>query len=104
MKIGFNDYQAAAHKTAAYGDRHLYPFLGLAEEAGEVIGKLAKAMRKNVDADHEDIKKELGDVLWMLSECCTVMDFDLEEVAMSNLEKLADRNERGVIIGEGDNR
>lgn len=104
MKIGFNDYQAQAHKTAAYGDRHLYPFLGLAEEAGEVLGKLAKAMRKNVDADHEAIKKELGDVLWMLSECCTVLDFDLEDVAISNLEKLKDRFERNVVVGEGDDR
>lgn len=52
----------------------------------------------------EEIKKELGDILWQLSGLCSVMNFDLEDVARTNLEKLASRKRRGVIDGNGDNR
>lgn len=102
--IGFNEYQIEAHRTAAYGDRVIYPVLALAEEAGEVLGKFAKATRKNVPVDIEAIKKELGDVLWNVAEIATILDIDLEDVAIGNIEKLRDREDRGVIVGEGDNR
>lgn len=100
----FDEYQINAHQFAAYGDRTMYPVLALAEEAGEVVGKFAKALRKGVEVDKEAVKKELGDVLWNLSEICTLLDLDLEDVAIDNVRKLQDRIERGVIVGEGDNR
>lgn len=116
--LTFNEYQAKAHETADYpagtigADKHavdyFYPALGLAEEAGEVAGKFAKAVRDNqgvVDSERRlEIKKELGDVLWFVAECCTVLNIDMAEVARSNLIKLASRKERGVIHGSGDNR
>lgn len=102
--LSFNAYQISSHQFAAYGDRTMYPVLGLAEEAGEVVGKFAKALRKGVEVDKEAVKKELGDVLWMLAEVCTVLDLDLEDVAIANVHKLQDRLERGVVVGEGDNR
>ena len=55
--LELNEYQKKAHETAKYpcgliaGDNintpvnYLYPALGLAEEAGEVAGKYAKALR-----------------------------------------------------------
>lgn len=87
------------------------------------LGKRAKRLRKEesssleIDANEirlelsdisnearEEIKKELGDILWQLSGLCSVMNFDLEDVARTNLEKLASRKRRGVIDGNGDNR
>lgn len=100
----FDEYQIEAHASAAYGDRDMYPVLALAEEAGEVVGKFAKALRKDVPVDKEAIKKELGDVLWNVAEIATILDFDLEDVAISNIAKLNDRIARGVLVGEGDNR
>ena len=96
-----------------------YPFLALCEEVGEVSGKIAKYVRKekcsaalaieianqNVDIELKDnLKSELGDVFWQLQACCYEAGITLEEVAIDNLKKLADRNNRGVIVGEGDNR
>lgn len=100
----FDEYQEAAHQFAAYGDRSMYPVLALAEEAGEVVGKFAKALRKGVEVDKDAVKKELGDVLWNLSEIATLLDLDLEDIAIGNVYKLADREARGVVCGEGDNR
>lgn len=47
---------------------------------------------------------EAGDVLWQLAGLCSVMGWDLEQIALMNLEKLASRQKRGVIDGNGDNR
>lgn len=106
-KLGFNDYQAYAYGFKAWPSTetgNLYPVLALAEETGEAVGKIAKAIRKGVDVDKDALKKELGDVLWNLSAVATMYDIDLEDVAISNLEKLEDRMNRNVLVGEGDNR
>lgn len=115
-------YQEKAHAFASYGGNEMYPALGLAEEAGEVCGKVAKFIRKHdgekpatvatpeIDIGGDDIRftadlrKELGDVLWMVAELCTVYGLDMGDVMQANIEKLADRLNRGVIVGEGDNR
>lgn len=42
-----NEYQKAAYKFASFGDNETYAYAGLAEEAGEVLGKFAKFIRKH---------------------------------------------------------
>lgn len=119
-----SEYQGKAHDFASYGDNAMYPALGLAEEAGEVCGKIAKFIRKNMgfqpatvyrddksitdywneknEQFRKDLSKELGDAMWMIAELCTVYGLDLGEVMAENIEKLADRKDKGLIIGEGD--
>jgi NTP pyrophosphatase (non-canonical NTP hydrolase) len=86
----------------------VYPTLGLANEAGEVAGKIKKLFRDKggriTAADRESLKMELGDVLWYLAQICTELDLDLGEVAAANLEKLFSRKARGTIGGDGDRR
>jgi len=81
-------------------------FLALAVngEAGELGEKVKKYVRENDDSYLEEAKDELGDVLWYLSQIATLLDVSLEEVAKSNLDKLHDRQERGMITGQGDDR
>ena len=98
-----NNYQKEAHKFAFYNDDH-YPEYGLVEEVGEFMGKIAKSQRGDQELNQKDLKKELGDILWMLSEVCTKHNFTLQDIADSNLNKLKDRQERGVLSGNGDNR
>lgn len=82
--------------------------MGLGEEAGEVQGKFAKAIRddngKITDERRAAIKKELGDVCQFIAEISTLLGFMLEEVMQGNLDKLVSRKERGVIHGAGDDR
>lgn len=65
-------------------------------------------MRDNAGVIDEERKreivKELGDVLWFVSELSNNLDISLAEVAQKDLDKLASRKERGVIHGSGDNR
>ena len=109
--MDFKTYQRKARLTAQYpnlGSNNIYPTLGLVGEAGEVAEKVKKVIRdkKGIfdDESKKEIKKELGDVLWYLSNLCTEFDFDLEDVAKQNLEKLKLRASRGKISGSGDNR
>lgn len=106
----FTEYDAAARNTAVYPDQYrlIYPALGLTGEAGEVAEKVKKILRDHdgyVSTDTiEELAKELGDVLWYLSALATDLGINLEFVATKNVEKLADRQARNKIKGEGDNR
>ena len=104
-------YQIEARKTAQYpefGNRLIYPTLGLTGEAGEVSEKVKKLVRdKNGEITEEfveSIKKELGDVLWYVANLAWELDLSLADVAAANIEKLRSRKERNVITGSGDNR
>ena len=106
-----NHYHRESRKTALYpnvGDNPIYPTLGLVGEAGEVADKVKKILRdkKGVfdKASKDDIKFELGDVLWYVSQLSSELGYELEEVAHANLQKLNSRKSRGKIQGSGDNR
>jgi NTP pyrophosphatase (non-canonical NTP hydrolase) len=124
----FNEYQQFTRSLAVYnesawlhniekdagkdgirGMKWLYPAFALCEEAGEVAGKIAKFVRKSrLEDDYpklrEDVKKELGDVAFQLSETARQFGWTLQEVIDGNVEKLSDRKDRGVLVGEGDER
>jgi NTP pyrophosphatase (non-canonical NTP hydrolase) len=110
--MNFKEYQEETGKTAVYpkigGVGILYPVLGLCGESGEVAEKLKKVFRDNkgiIDDDTKNaIEKELGDVLWYISECCTSLKLDLETVALKNIEKLQERKKNNTLHGSGDNR
>jgi len=82
--------------------------LGLAEEAGEVAGKIKKCFRDNKGDVSEDkrieIAYELGDVLWYIAATCQELGLTMDDVAELNCQKLEDRNQRGVLEGSGDHR
>lgn len=121
------EYQEKAMTTCMDSCRNIsYMLLNLTAEVGEFAGKVAKAIRQEkvtirnnklspnwlferscvetfVEMD-EELKKEAGDILWQLSGICSIMGWSLEDVAQTNLDKLASRKSRGVIAGNGDNR
>jgi NTP pyrophosphatase (non-canonical NTP hydrolase) len=103
-------YQEAARRTAIYEDRHkvIYPALGLASEAGEVAGKVKKTLRDRggaFDAEQiEALKDELGDVLWYVAVLAADLGLSLDAIAEGNVAKLASRQQRGALGGEGDRR
>ena len=109
----------------ASSENFSYMFLNLVGEVGEFASKVAKGIRKkkmdigkyseneltfvyDLQSDsvlvEEELQKEAGDILWQLSGLCTVMGWNLEDIAQQNLDKLASRQQRNVIDGSGDNR
>lgn len=105
--MDFNSYQRAAHETAIYPQEKAleYLTLGLNGESGEVANKVKKLIRdEDTAAKRQAAIAELGDVLWYVSELCTVCGVELAEVAHANLRKLADRKGRRALGGSGDDR
>ena len=68
---------------------------GLAGETGEVVDNLKKAIFHQHGINKEELKKELGDVLWYIAGLCTLLDFTLEEVMQLNINKLLKRYPEG---------
>ena len=110
----FDEYQKKALETDSSRDKgtldpdFIAVVLGLSGEAGEISEKFKKLYWHKKGAwDEEDkksISKELGDLLWYITSISTHVGIPLEKIAENNIEKLADRANRGTLLGNGDNR
>lgn len=121
------EYQKKAMATCMSSCNNMgYMLTNLVAEVGELSGKIAKAIRKekvvfrrnNLDPtslqkhdqyeEWQELIRELtfeaGDVLWQLTGILTVLGIPLEAAAQMNIDKLADREQRGKIDGDGDHR
>jgi NTP pyrophosphatase (non-canonical NTP hydrolase) len=103
-------YQMFVRSTKTY-DREfslMYPVLGLANEAGEVAGKLKKIIRDDggqlTPERLDDLVSELGDVLWYVTAVADDLGITISDVFQVNFMKISDRAKRGVIKGSGDHR
>lgn len=109
-----DDYQSIIKKTAVYPEEMgiAYCTMGLADEAGEVAGKIKKLFRdKDLhitgivhEEDKQEIAKELGDVLWYITALANELDLSLNDIMEMNYNKLTKRKETGTLKGSGDNR
>lgn len=109
--MNLNEYQTLALRTANPKETKNEVFhllLGLSGEAGEITEKAKKIVRDHDSDfskfDKDDLKKEMGDVLWHLAVLANYFDIELEDIGATNIKKLASRLERGVLKGSGDNR
>lgn len=108
--MNMNDYQQKALRTANpnHPNELYHLVLGLVGESGEIAEKMKKLIRDHASdeskIDRDDIKKELGGVLWYAAVLADYLGISLDDVATTNIEKLASRQKRGVLGGSGDNR
>lgn len=111
--MDFDEYEKLASRTATIDDsKRLYRLfdlgLGIAGESGELAEKLKKAIRDDggeiTDERREALKKEIGDVLWYLSQLSRALGYSFNDVAQANIDKLWKRHQEGQIHGSGDNR
>ncbi len=107
----FDSYQKACKKTAVYpkiGKNFVYPVFGLVGETGEVAEKIKKLFRDHngrLTKEYKlEIAKELGDVMWFISQLSTELGLKLSDVIKMNIEKFTSRKNRNKIHGSGDNR
>jgi uncharacterized protein YdbL (DUF1318 family) len=132
MSLTLNEYQDKTKETALYGAsirtyvdslaipdpnkrdgliRMLslnYAVLGLAGEAGEICNDLKKIIRDSnmimTSDKRERLINELGDAEYYGAAVASELGMSLEDVAQINVQKLADRKARGVIVGSGNKR
>lgn len=103
-----DEYQQHAMSFRMKTADEAYALFGLVGEVGELYGYIAKQIRDTPDTANEEIhtyvKKELGDILWMISAIAVDHGLTLSEVAVGNIQKLSSRAVRGTLQGSGDDR
>lgn len=105
QRYTLNDYQGDAMRFRLATATPEYAKLGLLGEAGEVASLEAKVIRDGKKVDYEQqMKKELGDVLWFVAAIAMDNGFTLQDVADANIYKLSGRKDAGTIGGSGDDR
>lgn len=91
-QMNFNEYQKLANRSLN-GDEQVLTncALGLAKETGEMLELIQDYTFKNRPMPSDKVAKELGDVLWYLSQIAEWSGISLESVAESNIEHLKKR-------------
>jgi len=105
LKMNGEAGEFAEHLGKAIRDDDLMP-LGMvytnteAEKTGDIFGEVNSLTpeRRNL------LIKEIGDVLWYLNAAAVELGTSLNNVAVMNIEKLANRAKEGKISGSGDDR
>ena len=68
--------------------------IGLSGEVGEfneIIKKIMFQAKTFDSVTHEHMKKELGDIMWYVTQACLALKVDLSDVIITNKEKLSKR-------------
>ncbi|OBK95339.1 hypothetical protein A5645_13495 [Mycobacterium asiaticum] len=95
--MDLSEYQQKANETSLLPlggpVAAIQPLLGLAYESGSILNVFMRYMRDNIDLKEniEQLKEELGDLLWYAAAVATAAGLDLGEIADANLERARDR-------------
>lgn len=93
-----NQYQTLAERTINQNlsglDQEMHALHGMVGEIGELHSIYQKEYQGHTDSD-EHKKKEIGDLLWFISEYCTVHGWWLDDIMQMNIVKLRARFPEG---------
>ena len=68
--------------------------VGICAEGGEFMEIVKKIIFQGKPYNEDNIfhmKRELGDVMWYVAQCCIALDISLDEICDMNIEKLGKR-------------
>ena len=89
-------------------ERLMTAAVGMSAEAGEFTEIVKKMVFQGKPVNDENLfhlKRELGDIMWYVSQACLGLDISLEEVIQMNFEKLSARYPEGSFsIDRSENR
>jgi NTP pyrophosphatase (non-canonical NTP hydrolase) len=89
-------------------ERLLTAAVGMSAEAGEFTEVVKKIIFQGKPVNDENLfhlKRELGDIMWYVSQACIGLEISLEEVIQMNFEKLSARYPEGAFtIERSENR
>jgi NTP pyrophosphatase (non-canonical NTP hydrolase) len=89
-------------------ERLLTAAVGMSAEAGEFTEIVKKIIFQGKPVTEENLfhlKRELGDIMWYVSQACIGLDISIEEVIQMNFDKLSARYPEGAFsIERSENR
>ncbi len=98
--IALSDRLVALDEQGANIERLMTGAIGLNAEGGEVMEIVKKMVFQGKPWNDEvsfHLKRELGDTLFYMMECCIALNVTLDEVAQMNIDKLEKRYPGGVF-------
>jgi len=109
------NYQKEAQRTEAVIDEQIesrisncarltHGMIGIATESGELLDQLKKYIYYGNNLDKINIYEELGDVMWYIALICNELDFSIEDVMKTNIDKLKTRYPEKFSKEDSDNR
>jgi len=106
--IDFQDRLQELDIQGFHTERLLTAAVGMSAEAGEFTEIVKKIIFQGKPVNQENLfhlKRELGDIMWYVSQACIGLDISLEEVIQMNFEKLSARYPEGAFtIERSENR
>jgi NTP pyrophosphatase (non-canonical NTP hydrolase) len=106
--MSFEQYQELSQRTAnkdmELSLRLAVAGLGITGEAGEVADIIKKHIGHGHPLNIDGLGKELGDVMWYLSEISYIIGYPLGLIAKDNIEKLKKRYPQGFSSERSINR
>lgn len=104
-EMRMNEYQELASRTAKEDPEEVINYgLGVSGEAGEVADMIKKRRFQGHTFSKEEICKELGDVLWYVSQLARMHGLTMDQVATANIIKLQKRYPEGFSEERSVNR
>jgi len=88
-------------------ERILTAAIGISAEGGEFAEIVKKCVFQGKPFDEEaqyHAKRELGDILWYVTQACIALQIKLEDVIDTNIEKLEARYPNGFETFRSENR
>ena len=89
-------------------ERLLTAAVGMSAEAGEFTEVVKKIIFQGKPVNEDNLfhlKRELGDIMWYVSQACMGLNISIEEVIQMNFEKLSARYPEGAFsIERSENR
>ena len=92
--IAFSDRVVSLDEKGANIERLLTGAVGINSEGGEIMEIVKKLIFQGKKWDDETIyhlKRELGDVMWYVMQCCIALDVSVDEIVAMNIDKLEKR-------------
>lgn len=90
--------------TACDYAKELHYVLGMVTEVGELADTYKKRVYYGKELDYQNIREELGDIFWYLSQFMCELGFTLEDVLSGNIRKLRKRFPEGFSKFDACNR
>ena len=69
----------------------MHMVLGMLTETGEIADVYKKNLAYKKPVDLVNVKEEIGDLMWYISELCNYYNWDLEDILQTNIDKLRAR-------------
>ena len=88
-------------------ERLITAALGISAEGGEFTEIVKKCLFQGKPMDEHTVyhlKRELGDVMWYISQACIALDTSIEDIIYMNIEKLEARYPDGFEAFRSENR